>query len=109
MSDSLDCELEQMQTARLAYFRRIAAKARRLERLNGIEPENVSKSLEQLIRYSLDLELDQMQKTRDAHFKRLATRERRLQPLRGIEPCNVLRSLEQIARERRTTDDSSSK
>ena len=102
MSHALDFELDSMQQMRSAYFKRMGARARRLEPLNGMEPTHVSLSLDELVSRmvrSLDVELDEMQRTRRAHFKRLEATARRLEPLRGVEPNNVCKSLDTLVSE----------
>jgi hypothetical protein len=49
----LNFELDEMQTRRCAYFSRIRAKSHRLEKMNGVEPSNVDKTLDQLVHENL--------------------------------------------------------
>ena len=67
LSWSLDFELDLIQQNRIAHLKRIGAKAQRLAHVNGVEPSNVSKSLDELVLMrsaQLDAELAHMQEMR---------------------------------------------
>ncbi len=76
LSWSLDFELELIQQNRIAHLKRLGAKAQRLAHLNGVEPSNVSKTLDELVR--------------------IGAKAWRLEHLNGVEPSNVSKSLDEL-------------
>ena len=104
LSWSLDFELDLIQQNRIAHLKRIGAKAQRLAHVNGVEPSNVSKTLDELVRLGAKVrrlehlngvEPSNVSKTLD-ELVRLGAKVRRLEHLNGVEPSNVSKSLDEL-------------